>query len=308
MTESRTRRAFLAQSARHSAGGAALLSAASAAATETPAEVRVVAQFTSGLKRPRKVAVDGPMIHVAGDCEIRSFTRNGGLQASLPLPRPARCLAVAGDGQLLAGMLRTVVRLDARGRELARWSLDEGAVLSSLAVAGDEILAADAGSGEIWRWDRDGQLLAKITRKARFAAPVEFFHVVAAAGAVHVNNPGRHRIESFTADGQHLRQWGAKSRELAGFSGCCNPVSFAVLSSGEFVTAERGVPRLKRFDREGRFRALLRGPEQFTENARRSSGDQRLDCHAGGLDVAVDSDDRLVVLDRVTGRVEVLEV
>jgi hypothetical protein len=71
------------------------------------------------------------------------------------------------------------------------------------------------------------------------------------------------------------------------------------------VTAERGVPRVKLYSPEGELLALIAGPERFAANEAASNRDDGVGCHTGGLDVAVDSHDRVLVLDRVTGQVRI---
>jgi sugar lactone lactonase YvrE len=125
-------------------------------------------------------------------------------------------------------------------------------------------------------------------------------------GTRYIANPARHRVETYSPDGKFIGTWGEKSRDVSGFSGCGNPVGLAQLDDGRFVTAERGHPRVKVYDATGKFLGQLTGPAKFADNARVSGADQAQGCQSGGLDVAVDSKDRLLVLDRVTGDVHVI--
>ncbi len=84
-----------------------------------------------------------------------------------------------------------------------------------------------------------------------------------------------------------------------GFCGCCNPVNFAVLPDGGFVTCEKGLPRVKIHDADGVFASVVAGPEGFAENWRVCILNALSNCQTGGLDVAVDSMGRILVLDPV---------
>jgi hypothetical protein len=72
--------------------------------------------------------------------------------------------------------------------------------------------------------------------------------------------------------------------EIEGFCGCCNPSHFAIREDGSFVTSEKGIPRIKVYDRLGRLAAVVAGPDNFDEGT-------------VGLDLALDSAQRILVLD-----------
>ena len=59
---------------------------------------------------------------------------------------------------------------------------------------------------------------------------------------------------------------------------------FAILNDGAFVTSEKGVPRVKLYDRQGRFVAVVAGTDQFRAGTE-------------GLDLAGDASGRIYVLD-----------
>ena len=79
-----------------------------------------------------------------------------------------------------------------------------------------------------------------------------------------------------------------------GFSGCCNPSHAAVLQDGSFVTAEKGLVRVKIHNRAGEFVCLVAAPDQF-------------DKGTVGLDLAVDSNGRIHVLDPKRKQVRIFE-
>ncbi|NJO93063.1 MAG: hypothetical protein HC831_31980 [Chloroflexia bacterium] len=71
---------------------------------------------------------------------------------------------------------------------------------------------------------------------------------------------------------------------MDGFSGCCNPSHAALLSDGSFVTAEKGLERVKIHNANGDLKCVVAKPNQFIEGT-------------VGLDLAVDSKDRIFILD-----------
>ena len=70
--------------------------------------------------------------------------------------------------------------------------------------------------------------------------------------------------------------------------------STALTPDGAFVTTEKGLPRLKRYTAAGEFDRVIAGPEAFSHKA-------------VGLDVAVDSRGRVLVLDPGAGVVRVFD-
>ena len=87
--------------------------------------------------------------------------------------------------------------------------------------------------------------------------------------------------------------------DIEGFCGCCNPVNFAMLPDGRFVTCEKGLPRAKVYDADGAFASVVAGPEAFLENGRTCTLDDLSNCQTGGLNVAVDSQGHVLVMDPI---------
>jgi len=125
-------------------------------------------------------------------------------------------------------------------------------------------------------------------------------------GLLRVVNSGRHRIEAYTFDGDLEFWWGEFSNvELKGFTGCCNPVNFAILGDESFVTCEKGLTRVKIYDAEGAFVGAVAGPEQLVEGGTSRICYFPADCQAGGFDVAVDAAGRILVLDTIKNVVRI---
>lgn len=267
--------------------------------------------INTALTEPRAIALgnDGS-IYVAGDSTILIYPENQTVPQRINLNQPPRCLAPAADGFLYVGMKNHVRVYDAQGNIAAQWdALDPKALLSAIAVSDDNVFAADAGNRIVLRYDKQGNLLNRIGRKdpARdipgFVIPSPYFDMTLAPdGLLRVANTGKHRIEAYTPNGDLEFHWGHFGSDIEGFCGCCNPISFALLPTGEFVTCEKGLTRIKIYSRDGEFTGVVAGPEQFSQHDR-ICNEKSADCNSGGLDVAVDRRGRILILDPYTGRI-----
>lgn len=225
---------------------------------------------------------------------------------------PTRCSAVAADGTIYLALRDHVEVFDPKGQRRATWeSAGKKAWLTGLAVGENDVFATDAGNRIILRYDKSGKLIRRLGAKEKdrnvpgFIVPSPFFDVeLSRDGLLRVNNPGRHRMELYTADGDFEGSWGVTSMGIAGFCGCCNPINFSQLPDGRYVTCEKGLPRVKIYSATGEFESVVAGVETFSENARACGPS---DCTAGGLDAAVDSEGRIYILDIVTGDVRVMQ-
>jgi len=230
----------------------------------------------TGLHEVRAIAVapDG-RLYVAGDKVIRVLSPDGKRQQDIPA-QGVQCLAVGGadhrwPGRIYAATRDHVEVFAPEGKPLGTWkSLGDQALLTGLATAEDNVFAADAGNRVVWHYDADGKLKGRIgehdaARKipGLLVTSPYLDLVVGSDDLLYVVNPRRLRIEAYTFDGDLESSWGHGSTEIDGFFGCCNPAHLAILPDGRFVTAEKGVPRIKRYGRDGKFECVVAGPRQL---------------------------------------------
>jgi len=232
------------------------------------------------------------VLFVSGDESILVFDSQGRHRSTIAVSGKARCLAADDTGDLYAGMHDHVEVFDRDGVRRAAWaSLGEEAILTSISLSSDSVFVADAGQRIVWRFDKTGGQPLKIGARddARdipgFVIPSPYFDVaVDPDGFLWAANTGRHSLENYTRDGGLRSSWGEFSMEIEGFCGCCNPSHFAILEDGSFVTSEKGIPRIKIYDRLGRLASVVAGSDRFNEGT-------------VGLDLALDSAQRILVLD-----------
>ena len=282
---------------------------------------RQTAEIPLALKQARAVAA-GPKdrIYVAGDKTIQVFEPAGSKAAEIALDDEPRALTVAGEqhafpGRLYVAMKSRVEVFDPAGKPAATWDeLGPKAILTSIAAADEDVLVADAGNRIVYRFDASGKLLGRIGAKdpARnirgFVIPSPYFDVaISSDGLVRVANPGTHRIEGYTLDGHLEVSWGKQGVAIEGFCGCCNPAHFAILPDGRFVTAEKGIPRVKIYAYDGAFICVVAGPEILAPG-QTIVEETRPDVRLPVIDVAADSQGRILVLDPAAAKLRVFEL
>lgn len=291
------------------AGGTAAvaLSAVSFSATAS----QVPRSFPIPGKQSHRIAAHGGRLAVSVDRELLELSHTGELLSRRELPRPARALTFDGSGGLLIAMKNEIARLDGVSGKLSSVArLENESVVTSLAASqdadGSHILhVCDAAMQMVWIVDRDGSRKAH-SNWDQFRFPQDFFQLAVGADRdVYVSNPARHRIERLDAAGTSISRIGGKSRDLSGFSGCCNPVSFVLRGDGSLITAEQGTSRVKLFNREGKFVRVLTEPETFTVVEEDPKRDKV--CVAKGLDLALLTETKVAVLDRAANRVVLCE-
>ena len=261
----------------------------------------------TGYSQPVALAV-GPedVIYVAGGSSVRTFSSDGEPgKLELSLETEPSCLAVAHDGLVYVGMRDHLEVYSPEGRLVKRWaSAGPDALFTSIAVGEDTVYAAEFGKKEVLRYDLTGGALEPM---GEFVIPSPYFDLVLDHdGLLHVANTGVHNIEAYTSEGNLQSFWGNFSNtDTTFFSGCCNPVNMALLPEGKgFVTTEKGLTRVKVFDSAGEFQGFVAGPESFARHDSLCNA-PGYDLTRVGLDVAVDSAGRILVLDPATAEIRI---
>ena len=260
-----------------------------------------VQQIKSGLARIHGLATDiSDRIYVAGEKGVEIYDRNGNRETAFPVDGSARCIQVDRNGLIYLGMQEHLEIFNKEGRRLKQWAgCGDEAIITSVAITLNDVFIADAGNKIVYRYDHSGNLRNKIGEKdprkntPGFIVPSPWFDVgIGHDGLLWVVNPGRHSLEKYTSDGDLIFSWGKATMAMEGFCGCCNPSHFSILSDGSFVTSEKGIERIKVYSPNGDFIGVVATPDSFNEGTK-------------GLDLAVDSKDRILVLDPERNQVRV---
>jgi sugar lactone lactonase YvrE len=251
------------------------------------------------------MAIQDGQVYLVGDTDLRVMDRQGKTltEASLENFQPTAItlderMIYLTDGNTLASL--PVDQLSGSLKTLL--TLDDPAVITSLAVADGAVFLADAGNRHVWRFDLQDKTRTKIGRRsgraiAKFVIPSPNFDLlIDQAGLLRVVNPGMLRVEAYTRDGyfEEPLAWGQPGQDWKSFVGCCNPTHLAQLDDGRFVTVEKGTPRVKLYSAQGEAECIIAPTEAF-------NGDAPI------ADLATDSQGRVYVLDRHLNDVRIFQ-
>lgn len=261
---------------------------------------RETARWPVDLEKPAALAADPQgRVFVGGDKRIIVIGFDGKPNGpAIELSDAPQCLAWADErhrepDRLYVGFRNSVEVRSSDGRFLMRWPPpNEKACLTAIAVGEDEVFAADSAGRVVWRYNPSGTIVGEIGRRdpsrnipGFVITNLDYFDAtVGVDGLLYVVNPRLLRIEAYTSSGELRSTWGTGSTDLAGFCGCCNPTDIAVLPDGRFVTAEKGITRVKIYTGQGRLQTVVAGPQHLAETP---------------ADLAVLPDGRVLVLDPV---------
>jgi hypothetical protein len=248
----------------------------------------------------RGIAVDARgSVYAAGDSEIKRFDPAGRIARRWSTARPALAVAVAPDGGVWVGEPRQIEVFDLAGKPVETRT-DEArlAMVTSIGFSAGAVFAGDARGRAIRRFDAAGAFRNDIgsdnpTSGLLIPNGVVDFGVDA-AGEVFAANPGKHRVERYSAGGKLLGRIGKfTGPDPTGFSGCCNPTNVAVVSGRGVVVTEKAPPKVKFYDMAGTLLGVI--------------DSDRFDPMCKNMDVAVDARGCVYVADTVRLQVLVFE-
>jgi sugar lactone lactonase YvrE len=230
---------------------------------------------------------------------VKVFDAAGRILRRWGTSRPVSAVAVSGDGSVYAGEAGQIEIFDSAGNLARTWRHDGHlGDVTAIEFFGTDIFVADSKDRCILRYGKNLNLLNTIGKDNRtngFLIPngvLDFS--IDAAGIIHSANPGKHRVERYTREGQLLGHIGRfDGLDPSGFPGCCNPTNVAVGPSGWVYVTEKAGPRAKVMDAAGQLLAVI-ATNVFDPNSKNMS-------------IALDSHGRVYVADSVKLQVVVFE-
>ena len=204
-------------------------------------------------------------IFVGGDSFVSCYSKDLNLLWNLKTPYPVTSLSNSGD-TIFAATIEMILIISKDGKLIDEWGpFEDKAYITSVASNRSIVIFADAGNKMVVTLDKNGRVTKLIGQNdGQFILPSPYFDVALDTdNSFFVANTGHRRIETRTAEGKMISSIGEPGMAPGAFCGCCNPAHFIVVPEG-FVTAEKGINRIKIIRKTGEFVEFVSSKNKFT--------------------------------------------
>ena len=167
--------------------------------------------------------------------------------------------------RIYAATINTIMVLNLEGKNITQWGpYDEKSMITSVSANKDIIAFADAAGKSVYILDSGGEVKYIIGKSGeQFIVPSPYYDVALGKdNTLFVANTGNRRIERRKTDGTLIDYFGEAGLAPDSFCGCCNPAHFALYGDG-FITAEKGVNRIKILNGKGEFTEFVSSVNNF---------------------------------------------
>lgn len=209
------------------------------------------------------VSHDG-YVYAAGDSFISCYDNELNEAWSLKTADPVTSIVSSGDS-LFATTMEVVLVVSKQGKLLNEWGpFDQNSIITSISANKTNVAFCDAGNKKVYMLDKGGEVVAMAGENdPRFVLPSAYFDIVLNEdNSFFVTNPGHRRIEKRNISGHMESFFGEAGAAPEAFCGCCNPSHFTRFSDG-FITAEKGLNRIKILDNNGDFVEFVSADNDF---------------------------------------------
>jgi hypothetical protein len=234
-------------------------------------------------------------IYLGGDSFVSCYDKDLNLIWNVKSPSAITSLANYGD-TIFASTEEQILILSSAGKILNEWGpYGDSCLITSVSSNMKYVAFADAVNKMVYVLDKGGEVKTMIGQNDRqFDIPSPYFDVALDDNNIlFTANTGLHRIETRSIDGKVKSYFGEAGTAPEYFCGCCAPPHFAVIPEG-FVTAEKGINRIKILNKKGEFVELVNSKNNFIKS-------EPLDlASADGITIygAYPGDSRLYVFNR----------
>jgi hypothetical protein len=194
------------------------------------------------------------LIFLGGQSFVSCYNNEFARQWTLKMPERITAIAVCGDS-IFASSVGKIFVLGKNGVMLGEWGPYEvNSIFTSVSANHKLVAVADAANKLVFILRKDGEVTGMIGQNdKRFIIPSSYFDVALTKNdTIYIANPGNHRIEQWNTHGFFISEFGKTGTGPDEFNACCNPAHFALIPGG-FVTAEKGLNRIKILGMDGSF-------------------------------------------------------
>lgn len=194
------------------------------------------------------------IIYIGGDSFVMCYDNGMNLIWSTDTPYPVTSLSFSGD-TIFASSMELILLISSFGEIIDEWGpFEHDGIFTSVASNNSYVAVADAGNKMIFVLDKKGNVRSIIGQSGEsIIIPSPYFDVALdAENNIILANTGNRRVETRTFNGDMLSYFGEPGTAPDAFCGCCNPAHLIVIPDG-YVTAEKGINRIKILDKNGEF-------------------------------------------------------
>jgi hypothetical protein len=207
------------------------------------------------------------IIYIGGNSFLSCYDKDLKLRWSVKTPSQVTSLSNYGD-TIFASTAEQILVVDSRGSILNEWGpFEDSCIITSVSVNHKFVAFADAGNKMVFILDKGGEVRKMIGQNDKqFVIPSPYFEVALDnENNLFDANTGKHRIETRTIDGVVKSWFGEPGTAPERFCGCCAPPHFALIPQG-FVTAEKGINRIKILNKKGEFIEFVNSKNTFVKS------------------------------------------
>jgi DNA-binding beta-propeller fold protein YncE len=235
---------------------------------EIPDAWKISTEFKVKEGSLKAVAVDpSGEIYLGGDSFVSCYDKDIKLIWTIKTPAPVTALCNSGD-TIFASTMEQILVMSASGRILNEWGpFEDSCIITSVSSNRKFVAFADAGNKMIFILDKGGEVKKIVGQnKGEFIIPSPYFDVALDNdNNLFIANTGHHRIELRTIDGTLKSFFGEAGTAPGFFAGCCAPPHFALIPEG-YVTAEKGINRIKILNKKGEFVEFVNSKNNFVKS------------------------------------------
>ena len=206
-------------------------------------------------------------IYLGGDSFVACYDKGLNLIWKIKTPSPVTALSNFGD-TIFASTMEQILVMNQTGKILNEWGpFEDSCIITSVSANGKYVAFADAGNKIVFILDKGGEVKKMIGQNDKqFVIPSPYFDVALDNdNNLFVANTGHHRIEKRTIDGVIKSYFGEAGTAPGLFCGCCAPPHFIIVPEG-FVTAEKGINRIKILNKNGEFVEFVNSKNNFIKS------------------------------------------
>lgn len=221
--------------------------------------------FEPGKGQLNAVAVSSDkLIFLGGEPFIACYDSTLKLLWEYETGMPVTALAVSGES-VYASVQEVILVLNRKGEKTGEWGpFESNSMITSISANDTYVAFADAANRTVFILDKEGIVKHLIGKSGEpFVIPSPYFDVAFGNdNALFIANTGNRRIEKRNPEGALLDFFGEPGTGPDAFCGCCNPSHFALLPDG-YVTAEKGINRIKIINNKGDFVEFVSADNNF---------------------------------------------